>query len=93
MVREDNYIMHSKAIVPLTREEVLQFDSKLYASRQNLTLIRFRKIGCNCVDIKLRLVNGKEEIPFGIVTVITAKQADPYLCGLVCTSYMCKCCI
>ena len=40
-----------------------------------VTLVRFRKIALDCVDIKLRLVNGKEEINVCVVTVIAANKA------------------
>ena len=68
-------MMHLKARSPLTREEVFQRDSKLYASGLQVTLIHFRKIGLDCIDIKLRLVNGKEETTVRVITTIAAKQA------------------
>lgn len=40
-----------------------------------MTLIHFRKIGLDCVDIKLRLVNDKKETSMRIVTTISSKQA------------------
>ena len=54
-------MMHLKARSPLTREEVFQQDSKHYASGHKVTLIHFRKIGLDCIDIKLCFVDGKEE--------------------------------
>ena len=47
---------------PVTREEIFQLYSKLSASGLKMTLVHFRKIGGDCVDIKLRLEdsNGKE---------------------------------
>jgi hypothetical protein len=74
-IRNDNGMMHSKARAPLTREEVFQLDSKLYASGQKVTLIHFRKIGLDCIDIKLGIANGKEKSTVRVVATITAKQA------------------
>lgn len=69
-------MMHLKARSPLTREEVFQQDSELYARGLQVTLIHFRKIGLGCIDIKLRLVNGKEKSTVRVVTEIAAKQAE-----------------
>ena len=68
--------MHLKAVTPVTREEIYQLHSKHYASGQKvtLTLIHFRKIGLDCVDIKVRLVNGKEETTVRVVNTLSNSQ-------------------
>ena len=38
-------------------------------------MIHFRKIGLDCIDIKLGIVNGKEKSTVRVVATITAKQA------------------
>ncbi|KAL7497744.1 hypothetical protein ACHAWT_007259 [Skeletonema menzelii] len=60
---------------PLTREEVYEKEARKLASGTKVTLIHFRKIGLDCVDIKLGLANGEEESTIRVVTTITAKQA------------------
>jgi len=67
-------MMHLKAVTPVTREEIYQLHSKHYASGQKVTLIHFRKIGLDCVDIKVRLVNGKEETTVRVVNTLSNSQ-------------------
>ena len=60
----------------LTREQVYEREaSKLANGGTKVTLIHFRKIGLDCIDVKLGLVNGKEERTIRAVTTITARQA------------------
>eukprot|EP00984_Skeletonema_dohrnii_P026154 scaffold15452_cov102-Skeletonema_dohrnii-CCMP3373.AAC.2 len=60
----------------LTREEVYKREASKLANGTKVTLIHFRKIGLDCIDIKLGLVNGGEEHAVArFVTTITAKQA------------------
>ena len=66
--------MHLKAVTPVTREEIYQLHSKHYASGQKVTLIHFRKIGLDCVDIKVRPVNGKEETTVRVVNTLSNSQ-------------------
>ena len=67
-------MMHLKAKAPLTREEIFQLHSKHYASGQKVTLIHFRKIGLDCIDIKVRLVTGKEDTTVRVVNTISGGQ-------------------
>ena len=64
-----------KSKEPLTREEVFEREASKLANGTKVTLIHFRKIGLDCIDIKLGLVNGEEEYAVRAVTTITAKQA------------------
>uniref|UniRef100_A0A7S2LWR3 Uncharacterized protein n=1 Tax=Skeletonema marinoi TaxID=267567 RepID=A0A7S2LWR3_9STRA len=61
----------------LTREEVYEREASKLANGTKVTLIHFRKIGLDCIDIKLGLVNGGEDSTstVRIVTTITAGQA------------------
>ena len=68
-------IMHLKARTSLTREEIFELHSKKYASGQKVTLIHFRKIGMDCIDIKVRLVIGEEETIVRVVDTISDGQA------------------
>ena len=68
-------MMHFKAAAPVTREEMFQLYSELYASGLEISLIHLRKIGLDCIDIKLRLVNGKEETTIRVVNTISGNQA------------------
>ena len=63
-------MMHFKA-KELTREEIFALHSKHYASGQKVTLIHFRKIGMDCIDIKVRLVIGEEETIVRVVNTIS----------------------
>ena len=67
-------IMHLKARTPLTREEIFELHSKHYASGQKVTLIWIRKIGMDCIDIKVRLVIGEEETIVRVVNTISDGQ-------------------
>uniref|UniRef100_A0A7S2LYG3 Uncharacterized protein n=1 Tax=Skeletonema marinoi TaxID=267567 RepID=A0A7S2LYG3_9STRA len=59
----------------LTREEVYEREASKLANGTKVTLIHFRKIGLDCIDVKLGLVNGKEERTIRAVTTITDRQA------------------
>jgi len=65
----------SKDEKTLTREAVYEREASKLANGTKVTLIHFRKIGLDCIDIKLGLVNGGEEYAVRAVTTITAKQA------------------
>lgn len=69
-------MMHLKAtqLKLRTREEIFQFHSKHYASGQKVTLIHFRKIGLDCIDIKVRFVTGKEDFTVRVVHTISGGQ-------------------
>mmetsp|Transcript_5337 Transcript_5337/g.8182 ORF Transcript_5337/g.8182 Transcript_5337/m.8182 type:complete len:172 (-) Transcript_5337:48-563(-) len=66
-----------KSKEPLTREEVFEREASKLADGTKVTLIHFRKIGLDCIDIKLGLVNGEEDSTSTVrlVTTITAGQA------------------
>mmetsp|Transcript_24326 Transcript_24326/g.37718 ORF Transcript_24326/g.37718 Transcript_24326/m.37718 type:complete len:155 (-) Transcript_24326:70-534(-) len=70
-----NFTFLSKDGKTLTREEVYEREARKLANGTKVTLIHFRKIGLDCIDIKLGLVNGGEEHAVRLVTTITAKQA------------------
>eukprot|EP00984_Skeletonema_dohrnii_P033853 scaffold31840_cov67-Skeletonema_dohrnii-CCMP3373.AAC.1 len=70
-----NFTFLSKDGNTLTREEVYEREASKLANGTKVTLIHFRKIGLDCIDIKLGLVNGGEEHAVRFVTTITAKQA------------------
>ena len=70
-----NFTFLSKHGKTLTREEVYEREASKLANGTKVTLIHFRKIGLDCIDIKLGLVNGGEEYAVRAVTTITAKQA------------------
>ena len=71
---EDGFIT-IKSKSPLTRDKVFEQEASKLANGTKVTLLHFRKIGLDCTDIKLRLVNGEEESIIRIVTTITSKQA------------------
>ena len=59
----------------LTREEVYEHDTKLLASGTKVSLIYFRRIGLDNIDIKVGLTNGEEYRTFRVVVTITGGQA------------------
>ena len=68
-----NFVPRSKDL--LTREEVFELEAARLANGTKVTLVHFRKLSLDCVDIMLRLVSGKEQTTVRVVTVITANQA------------------
>mmetsp|Transcript_17850 Transcript_17850/g.27115 ORF Transcript_17850/g.27115 Transcript_17850/m.27115 type:complete len:331 (+) Transcript_17850:74-1066(+) len=74
-----NFVPRSKGLLTLTltREEVFEIEAARLANGTKVTLVHFRKVSLDCVDIMLRLglVSGKEETTVRVVTVITANQA------------------
>eukprot|EP00984_Skeletonema_dohrnii_P011336 scaffold4515_cov124-Skeletonema_dohrnii-CCMP3373.AAC.3 len=74
-----NFVLvpRSKGLLTLTlkREEVFELEAARLANGTKVTLVHFRKVSLDCVDIMLRLVSGKEETTVRVVTVITANQA------------------
>jgi len=75
---EDGFTTIRKSKEPLTREEVYEREASKLASGTKVTLIHFRKIGLDCIDIKLGLVECGEEdctSTVRVVTTITAGQA------------------
>ena len=63
-----------KSQVPLTRNEVFESWSKRLASGTKITLIHFRKIGLDCIDIKIRQVTGQEEDTIRVISKTTGQQ-------------------
>jgi hypothetical protein len=64
-----------KSKEPLSREEVFEREASKLTDGTKMILIHFRKIGLDCIDIKLGIVNGKEESTVRVVTTISEKQA------------------
>ena len=71
----DDGTIHLKAKKPVTREEKFASISKKYASGDKIELMYFRKIGMDCIDIKVRIVNGEEEKNHREVLTISDGQA------------------
>ena len=71
----DDGMIYLKARKPLTSEEIFALHSKHYASGKKGTLIHFRKIGMDCIDIKVRLVIGEEETIVRVINTISDGQA------------------
>ena len=65
----------SKTSRTLTREEVYVNEAATLANGTKMTLIHFRRIGLDCIDIKLRLVNGKNESISRVFLTITDDKA------------------
>lgn len=59
----------------LTREEVYVNQAAIWADGTKMTLIHFRRIGSDCIDIKLHLVNGKNESISRVFLTITDDKA------------------
>ncbi len=59
----------------LTREEVYVNEVAIWADGTKMTLIHFRRIGSDCIDIKLRLVNGENESISRVFLTITDDKA------------------
>ncbi len=61
----------------LTREEVFEFEASKLANGTKVTLVHFKKISLDCVDIKIKLshLNDEENTTVRLVTAITADQA------------------
>ena len=74
VIGRDGMMHLKKARTSMTREEIFQLHSKHYASGQKVTLIHFRKIGLDCIDIKVRLVTGDEETTVRVVNTISGGQ-------------------
>ena len=74
VIRDDD-IIHLKARKLITREEKFVSISKMYTSGCKITLIYFRKISRDCIDIKVRIVNGEEERIHREVLAISDGQA------------------
>jgi hypothetical protein len=70
---EDGFIT-IKTQVPLTRNEVFESWSNKLASGTKMTLIHIRKIGLDCIDIKVRQVTGQEENTFRVISKTTGQQ-------------------
>ena len=59
----------------LTREEVYVNQAAIWADGTKMALIHFRRIGLDCIDIKLHLVNGKKESISRVFLTITDDKA------------------
>ncbi len=59
----------------LTREEVFELEASKLASGTKVTLVHFKKISLDCVDIKIKLSHLNDEENVRLVTAIAADQA------------------
>ena len=59
----------------LTREEVYVNEAAIWADGTKMALIHFRRIGLDCIDIKLCLVNGENESISRVFLTITDDKA------------------
>ena len=59
----------------LTREEVYVNEAAIWADGTKMALIHFRRIGSDCIDIKLHLVNGENESISRVFLTITDDKA------------------
>jgi hypothetical protein len=59
----------------LTREEVYVDEAAIRADGTSVAMIHFRRIGSDCIDIKLRLVNGDNESISRVFLTITDDKA------------------
>lgn len=61
----------------LTREEVFELEASKLANDTKVTLVHFKKISLDCVDIKIKLshLNDEENTTVRFVTAIAADQA------------------
>ena len=84
--RFDNLYHKNYTVVPInkttfqskgvmTRDEVFELESNMFADGTKMTLIHFRKIGLDCVDIMILMENGNKEAVIRTVTTISSKQA------------------
>ena len=59
----------------ITREEVYVNEAETWADGTKMDLIHFRRIGSDCIDIKLRLVNGEKKSISRAFLTITGDKA------------------
>ena len=79
-VFHDDFIFHCnndalKESRTLTREEVYVNEAAIRADGTRVALIHFRRIGLDCIDIKLHLVNGENESISRVFLTITDDKA------------------
>ena len=74
-VAEEDGFITTKTQVPLARNEVFVLEANKLASGTKMTLIHIRKIGLNCLDVKLIEENFDWNRTLHIVTTITDKKA------------------
>jgi hypothetical protein len=79
-VFHDDFTFHcindaSKEPSTLTHEEVYVNEVTTWADGTKMALIHFRRIGLDCIDIKLRLVNGENESISRVFLTITDDKA------------------
>jgi len=67
-------MMHLKAKAPLTRDQIFKLESSKLASGTKMTLIHFRKIGLDCIDVKVRQVTGQEENTLRVISTLSDSQ-------------------
>jgi hypothetical protein len=75
-VRGEDGLLTTKKQAPLPRDEVYEVLSNTLASGTKMTLIHFRKIGLDCVDIKVRQVTpGQEESTLRVISTLSDSQS------------------
>ena len=78
-VFHDDFTFHTcnnkKESRTLTREEVYVNEAAIWADGTKMTLIHFRRICLDCIDIKLHLVNGENESISRVFLTITDDKA------------------
>ena len=75
-VRLEDGLLITKKQAPLSRNEVYEVLSNKLASGTKMTLIHFRKIGLDCIDIKVRQVTpGQEESTLRVISTLTDSQS------------------
>ena len=75
-VRGEDGLLTTKKQAPLSRDEVFEVLSNKLASGTKMTLIHFRKIGLDCIDIKVRQVTpGQEENTLRVISTLSDSQS------------------
>ena len=75
---EGHWVCYRNTQRPLPRNEVFVLEANKLASGTKMTLIHIRKIGLNCLDVKLKEENFDGNRTLHIVTTITSKRAIIY---------------
>ena len=73
-VTGEDGLITTKKQAPLSRDEVFEVWSSKLASGTKMTLIHFRKIGLDCIDVKVRQVTGQEENTFRVISTLSDSQ-------------------
>ena len=77
-VRGEDGLLTTKKQAPLSREEVFEVWSNKLASGTKMTLMHIRKIGLDCIDVKVRQVTGQEENTFRVISTLSDSQIEEH---------------